>query len=330
MSNPKPRREGRQFWHAMARGVRQTPIFLTDENRLKFLRLLEHSLEKTSVSLHSFVLMKNHYHMMAEATRERLGQCIQLLNSLYARRLNEQIRSSGHLFQGRFRAYPSKSPAWTIQRVTYMHLNPVEGGLVKDPFEYRWSSLGAFVGGTCEIETIDPSKLLRPLGKTISEQAKEYENIIRQSVDNCLRGREYAEQAFRNRPKLNNVGMEEVRLQIDEVMTLHGSVQHVLQQAPVGYGKQRGLETLLTSHLSKAWNLAPADIVALVLDCSVGHVQNKRLQALELVASDNRLQELILRIEKIFGDCLTPSSGPRGIITLASDLKSKKKDEPGV
>ena len=90
------------------------------------MEIMQWAVETTPVDVFSFGLMDNHYHLLAEATGEGLGSFMQRLNSRYAKEFNEQNEASGHLFQGRYRAYPAKNGAWIASRALYIHVNPVE------------------------------------------------------------------------------------------------------------------------------------------------------------------------------------------------------------
>ena len=49
------------LWHVTSRGNAQQPVFLDDEDRIKFLDYLRRAVDRFGWLLHAYVLMTNHY-----------------------------------------------------------------------------------------------------------------------------------------------------------------------------------------------------------------------------------------------------------------------------
>ena len=88
----------------MNRGDRLEAIYQDDVDRQMFLRTLDETCRSAGWSVHSFVLMSNHYHLLIETHRPTLVKGMQYLNSTYTRRCNLRHKTFGHLFQGRYKA----------------------------------------------------------------------------------------------------------------------------------------------------------------------------------------------------------------------------------
>jgi hypothetical protein len=65
---------------------------------------------------------------------------MQHLDGLYTQRFNRLHRRDGALFRGRYKAIVVDKDNYLAQVVRYIHLNPVEAGLVREPESYAWSS----------------------------------------------------------------------------------------------------------------------------------------------------------------------------------------------
>ena len=78
-----------------------------------------------------------------------LGRLMQTVASTYARRKQQQVPTTGHLFERRYRAILVDNDAYWLTLVRYIHRNPVEAGIVADPVDYRWSSHRGYLGRTC-------------------------------------------------------------------------------------------------------------------------------------------------------------------------------------
>jgi putative transposase len=59
-------------YHVMARGSRGQAIFGDNTDRKVFLEALGESCEKTGWRIHAYVLMANHYHLLAETPETNL------------------------------------------------------------------------------------------------------------------------------------------------------------------------------------------------------------------------------------------------------------------
>ena len=92
------------IYHAMNRGNHLESIFWDVKDREIFLQTLEETCLSSGWSVHSFVLMDNHYHLLIETHRATLVKGTQYLNSTYTQRFNSRHKTRGHLFQGRYKA----------------------------------------------------------------------------------------------------------------------------------------------------------------------------------------------------------------------------------
>jgi REP element-mobilizing transposase RayT len=72
------------WYHLTARGNERRAIYRAEDDRLKFLALLESWIERYRIRLHSYVLMDNHYHLLAETRESNLSESMQWLNVSYS------------------------------------------------------------------------------------------------------------------------------------------------------------------------------------------------------------------------------------------------------
>jgi len=122
-------------------------LYRTDRDRRRFLALLGAIEEDFDVAVLAYVLMGNHYHLVLRSNTGRLAQAMQYLDGGYAKAFNAVHDRHGALFQGRYDARPLDDQYALTCAGLYVHLNPHRAGLVPDPADYRWSSLGAYLRG---------------------------------------------------------------------------------------------------------------------------------------------------------------------------------------
>ncbi len=137
------------FYHVTCRGNAQETIFSDDQDRKNFLRLLARSAEIYQVNILAFVLMTNHFHLIVKTPRANLQEFMRHFNISYTSSFNKRHNRTGHLYQGRYKAFLIDADAYLLEVFRYLHLNPVrvEGKTSLSPKEkkaylrtYSWSS----------------------------------------------------------------------------------------------------------------------------------------------------------------------------------------------
>jgi putative transposase len=66
---------------------------------------------------------------------------MQWLLTAHVRRYHQHYRSSGHVWQGRFKAFPIEQDEHLLTVLRYVERNPLRAGLVEQAESWRWSSL---------------------------------------------------------------------------------------------------------------------------------------------------------------------------------------------
>ncbi|MEM7283046.1 MAG: transposase, partial [Pseudomonadota bacterium] len=136
------------FYHVILRGNNRAPIFRQTEDRASWEALLSSGLKQYECSLHSYCWMTNHVHLAIQINEVPLGRLIRWLCTQYARWFNKKYERTGHLFERRHRAMYVLSEEYMTTLVRYIHRNPLEGKLVRDPIDYEWSSHRDYICGS--------------------------------------------------------------------------------------------------------------------------------------------------------------------------------------
>ncbi len=140
-------------YHVISRGDRREEIFRSDSDRSCFLNTLAEACERSGFIVHSYVLMKNHYHLLLETPGGNLVEGMRWLQGTYTVRFNSRNHLVGHLFQGRYKAIPvdADQPDYFRLLSHYIHLNPARAKLLGAEHPslsaYPWSSYRAFLSG---------------------------------------------------------------------------------------------------------------------------------------------------------------------------------------
>ena len=171
------------LYHITCRGNEQRDIFRDDDDRREFLSILEKSLAIYSVKLFAYVLMRNHFHLLAETPLGNLAEFMRHFNITYTGYFNRKHRRVGHLYQGRYKGILVDKEEYLSVLSRYVHLNPVRvRPVAKQPIDkrekylstYSWSSLPGYLDNKKRTGFVDYSLVLAEYGGETDQARTEY------------------------------------------------------------------------------------------------------------------------------------------------------------
>lgn len=131
------------IYHVMSRGNRKGPIFQDNEDRRRFLSILETTVARYGVRCYAQCLMDTHYHLAIDTPRANLSAALGYLNGVYTQTSNRRHSWTGHVFEGRFNSIVVGDQSYLRRLCRYIALNPVVARKVQDPAAWPWSSYAA-------------------------------------------------------------------------------------------------------------------------------------------------------------------------------------------
>ena len=168
--------------HVMQRGNNRQDIFLSVADYQYLLGLIGGNAQKFEVDIHSYVLMTNHFHLLATPQTEAgLPQMMQAIGRSYVRYFNDMYGRSGTLWEGRYRSTLLQTDRYLLACMAYIDLNPVRAGLVSDVRDYPWSSHAFYVGMRND-KLITPHSLFWELANTPFSREAAYFELVRAGV----------------------------------------------------------------------------------------------------------------------------------------------------
>lgn len=135
--------------HVMVRALDGARIFFDADDHQDFVDRLVRLLPESLARCLAWAIMPNHVHLVLQTDRGELSRVMRRLNTGFAVRFNRLYERRGYVFQNRFRSRIVTGDDDLIGLIRYVHLNPLEGGLVVslDALQYfPWSGHGALVG----------------------------------------------------------------------------------------------------------------------------------------------------------------------------------------
>ena len=131
--------------HIVQRGNRCQKVFFSDADRIAYLDYLKIYAKPEGIHFWGYCLMDNHVHIIAVPESEKsLALGFSEAHRRYTRMINFREEWRGYLWEGRFKSYPL-SQAHLFAAIRYIERNPVRAKIVKDAWDYPWSSARAHV-----------------------------------------------------------------------------------------------------------------------------------------------------------------------------------------
>ncbi len=175
------------IFHILTRGNNRQDVFRDEIDYQKYLEILGRYKEKYHFRVYHYVLMRNHVHLVLETQEEggSLSEIMKGINLSYAQHYKRKYDHIGHFWQDRFKSILISRDQYLLACGSYVELNPVRAGIVKDPRDYRWSSYRAYAYGKKD-SLVDEHPIYHELSEDEPNRRKRY----REFVEGMLRSKE--------------------------------------------------------------------------------------------------------------------------------------------
>ena len=168
--------------HIIQRGNNRQAIFSSSADYQRLLGLIEDNAKKFNVEIHAYVLMTNHFHLLATPQTETgLPLMMQAVGRNYVRYFNDVCGRTGTLWEGRYRSTLIQADRYLLACMAYIDLNPVRAGMVDDPRGYPWSSHGAYLGLRSD-KLITPHSVYWALANTPFGREAAYADLVKAGI----------------------------------------------------------------------------------------------------------------------------------------------------
>jgi len=179
------------YYHVTCRGNARQEIYADDSDRSAFLKLLARSAEIYEVVVLAYVLMPNHFHLLVKTPRANLQELMRHFNIAYTSHFNRAHQRTGHLYQGRYKAFLIDVDSYLQEVSRYIHLNPLRSQdqsrrafAKKREYlrKYRWSSYPAYLSPRAPRSFLQVQEILTPFGGDTPEGRKAYGNFVEEGL----------------------------------------------------------------------------------------------------------------------------------------------------
>jgi putative transposase len=168
--------------HVIQRGNNRQAIFASTADYQVLLDLLRENAQKFGVAIHAYVLMSNHFHLLATPDGpDGVPGMMQAVGRRYVRYFNQAQARTGTLWEGRYRSTLVQAERYLLACMVYIDLNPVRAGLAASAGDYPWSSYSHYVGQRID-RLITPHPIYWELGNTPFAREAAYASLVAAGV----------------------------------------------------------------------------------------------------------------------------------------------------
>ena len=169
--------------HIVQRGHNRERCFFEETDYQRYLAWLHVALTDADCTLHAYVLMTNHVHLLlTPRCAEAVPGAIISLGRRYVQHVNRTYKRTGTLWDSRYKSSLVQSNRYLLACQRYIELNPVRAGIVRDPADYPWSSYRVHAFGKQD-DIVSPHALYWALGRDGVERQLAYRKLFHEHSD---------------------------------------------------------------------------------------------------------------------------------------------------
>jgi len=178
-------------YHVVNRGNQRAVVFHDDWHYKTFIDKLGHFAGEFQIKVSAYCCMPNHFHLYLKTNEANLGRFMQSFLTSFCVSSNKKRRSSGHIFQGRFKAHLVEDECYRSRLSRYIHLNPIRTANLREAsleerhghlHAFKWSSYPFYRGVQKTPKWLSTKSILSSWGKTKHEQLKNYAGYVEEGL----------------------------------------------------------------------------------------------------------------------------------------------------
>ena len=174
-------------YHVTSRSKDNRTVFKDKEDKGAFLNVISNVVDRFGWLIHSYVLMKDHYHLVVEVPDANLSKGMRQLNGVYTQHFNRRHGKDGPIFQGRFKGVLLEKKNYLLPVCRHVVTNPnrsseKDGDKKHSYGSYKWSSYRALAGQVKAPEFLHVDDVLNHFGKREADAQRKYRDYVKAGV----------------------------------------------------------------------------------------------------------------------------------------------------
>jgi putative transposase len=143
---PRPPRLdiGGNYYHILNRANARMQIFFNEEDYQMIEQILKEAVELFETKLLAYCIMPNHIHLVLATEHDgELAHLMKWITQTHTNRWHAKHNTvgTGHLYQGRYKSFIIQDEPHLFTVLRYVERNPLTAKLVKNPLNWKYSSL---------------------------------------------------------------------------------------------------------------------------------------------------------------------------------------------
>lgn len=128
-------------YHVITRGLDRRRLFRYKPDYQLFLDIVASYLKLYQLRILHYCLMPNHLHLLVKTViAADMPKFMQVVLQVYAANFRKKYKSTGFVFQNRYKSRLIDSEAYLLECARYIERNPLRARIVQDIQDYHWSS----------------------------------------------------------------------------------------------------------------------------------------------------------------------------------------------
>ena len=144
-------------YHVLNRAVARLPLFERAADYEAFTEVLQEALRREPLPIFAYSLMPNHWHFVVRPDDgHQVSSFFRWLTHTHTMRWHASHHTvgTGHLYQGRFKAFPIEEDDHLLTVMRYVERNPLRANLCPRAEEWKYGSAWHRTNGTAMSEVI--------------------------------------------------------------------------------------------------------------------------------------------------------------------------------
>ncbi len=179
-------------WHITHRCHKKEFLLKFARDRRAWVRWLFEAKKRYGLCILNYVATSNHVHLLVQdGGRGEIAQSMQLVAGRVAQEFNQRKSRKGAFWEDRYHATAVSSDHHLARCLTYIDLNMVRAGVVKDPAAWPESGYAEITSGRQRYQLVDHRTLAALLGlSTLEDIRQERRNWVEKFIEQKMLSRD--------------------------------------------------------------------------------------------------------------------------------------------
>ena len=170
------------IYHVIDRGNNRQDVFHKSADFEAFLKTLADLKVRKPFELYGYCLLNKHFHLLMRPLEAPISRIMQSLLVSHTQRYHRHHRSSGHVWQGRFKSPVIQDDEHLLTVLRNIEANPLRAKIVERAEAYRWSSYHTHALGVAD-DLVDPLRAFDELSPYAKVRQTKWAKIVHRPIE---------------------------------------------------------------------------------------------------------------------------------------------------